>query len=787
MNIKLWISLLMLFLSFAGKAQETVKGKILDSETKKEISLAEISVLNKSDQRIIQKVQTDSLGAFQLDNLVADSYFVINKKDYETKEFENAKDLSLIYLKPASENISEVVIRATPRSIKLNDGNIVMSVSGNKDFKTSANLLEVLRKTPGVSIDQEGAIFLGGRITPAVFIDGKPIVMSSQEVQSYLRSLPPEMVESIEVNANPSSKYDAEFKGIIDIRLKRNGNLGWKGNYNGNSYVNKFSYRENSLNLSYNTERTAYSLQASYNNGISTYRYNALQRLANTNVMRTTTNQEDEGKVYGIQTGADFRINDKNRVGVNLRGNFRRNERTRSGSLYTTNKDGSQEIFNTESENPIDYSQENYGLTTDYSFQNKGFKLNFLSNYLAVKNRQKDDFINRDKPTSQLLSYWKSDMRNDIDIQAVQIDASQKIGNADIEAGMKYSSSDTNNNIRYDTLSVNDGFVNDPERSNMFSYKEKIWAGYLSYRQKFGKLQVNAGLRFENTQSISDAVTKDSVVSRNYLEWLPSLSTSYTFNKSNELSLSYSRKITRPVFSQLNPFRVYFSPLNYWIGNPYLQPSFTSQIRLIYRYKNWVTSFTVGKEKDVMTRYPIYNPETNVLEYLGTNLPYRKFASVETSFPVKLTKWWNVNTQIAGYYNDEFRPYLDEVFALKVYNYEVRLNQVFSLPKGYTINLFANYESKTGNSLYIIKPRYTVDLSIQKSWFNSTLNTKIGYNNIFDSYNQQLEFRHKQIIDNRLAHWWDSSRLILSIGYSLGSSKYQTKELQKTEEENRAR
>lgn len=689
--------------------------------------------------------------------------------------------------KPATTTISEIIIKSFQRNMKLNDGNMVMSVSGNRDFKTSANILEVLRKTPGVSIDQEGGIFIGGRITPAIFIDGKPVAMSSQELQSYLRSLSPEMVESIEVNGNPSSKYDAEFKGIIDIRLKRNGNLGWKGNYNGNSYVNRFSYRENALNLSYNAEKAAYSMLINYNNGISIYRYNALQGLANTNVLQTNTYQEDEGNIYGIQARADFRMNDRNRLGINLRGNFRQNERTRLGSLYTTNKEGSQVIFNTESENPIDYSQENYGLTMDYSFQKKGFTLNFLGNYLTVKNKQNDDFINRDKPTSELLSYWKSNMLNNINIQTAQLDGSQKIGNTDIEAGVKYSSSDTNNNIRYDTLSVNNHFVNDPERSNMFSYKEKIWAGYLSYRQKFGKIQVNAGLRFENTQSISGAVTRDSVVSRNYLEWLPSFSATYTFNTSNELSLSYSRKMTRPVFSQLNPFRVYFSPLNYWIGNPYLQPSFTSQIKLTYRYKNWVTSFNAGKEKDVMVRYPLYNPETNVLEYLGTNLPYREFASIETSFPVKLTKWWNITTQMAGYYNDEFRPYLGEVFALKVYNYELGINQVFSLPKGHTVNLFANYESKTGNSLYIIKPRYTVDLSLQKSWFDNTLNTKISYNNIFNSYDQQLEFRYKQIMDNRFTHWWDSSRLILTVVYNFGNSKYQAREIQKTEEENRAR
>ncbi|WP_106916797.1 TonB-dependent receptor domain-containing protein [Chryseobacterium aurantiacum] len=724
MTTKLWLLLLLLFISFFGNAQNVVKEKTADS---------------------------------------------------------------LIAPKATTTNISEVVIQAVPRNLKLNDGSIVMAVSGNKDFKTSTHLLEVLRRTPGVTVDQEDGIFIGGRIAPAIFIDGKPIVVSSQELQAYLRSLSPEMVESIEVNTNPSSKYDAEFKGIIDIKLKKNTNLGWKGSYNGNLYINKFSSRENSLNLTNNTEKVAYILQAGYNDGISTYRYNALQRLANTNVMGTATYQKDHGKFFNIQAGADVRLNDKHRVSLNLRGNFRENDRLRSGSLYTTDKNENQLIFNTESENPIDYSQNNYGITTDYSFQNKNFKLSFLGNYLSVKNKQQDDFINKNKSSSEILSYWKSDLFNKIDIYTGQVDSSQKIGSATIEAGFKYSQSVTNNNIRYDTLSVNKQFVFDATRSNLFIYKEKIMAGYLAYRQRFEKLQINAGIRAENTQSISDAAVVGSVISRNYLEWLPSFSASYSFNKSNELSFSYSRKITRPVFSQLNPFRFYFSPLNYWIGNPYLLPSFTTQIKTAYRYKNWVTSFTIGKEKDVMTRYPLYNPETNVLEYLGTNLPYRNFASLETSFPVKLTKWWNITSQFAGYYNYEFRPYLNDVFALKIYNYEIRVNQVFTLPKGYTINVFANYESKTGNSLYIIRPRYTVDLSVQKSWLDNKLSTKLGYSNIFDSYDQRLEFRHKQIMDNRFTHWWDSSRLLISLSYHFGSSKYQAKEIQKTEEENRTR
>ena len=701
--------------------------------------------------------------------------------------FAKSQQIDSLQQKDSIKTISEVIIQSSRRNLKLNDGNMVMSVASNKNFKTSTNILEVLRKTPNVAVDPEGGIFIGGRISPTIFINGKPVVMSSQELQNYLSSLSPEMVESIEVNTNPSSKYDAEFKGIIDIKLKNNTNLGWKGNYNGTVQVNKFSYRENSLNLFYNTSKVAYNVQFGYNNGISTYRYNALQRLANTNVMRTNTYQKDDGEVYNLQTGIDFRMNDKHRLGLNLRGNFRENNRTRLGSLYITNQDDTELVLNTQSVNPIMYHQSNYGITTDYSFQSKDFKLNFLGNYLSVENKQTDDFINKEKSNSQILSYWKSDLLNKINIYSAQIDGSQKLGDATFDAGLKYSQSDTNNNIRYDTLAVNNQFVFDANRSNIFLYKEKIIAGYLAYSQRFNKLQINAAVRVENTRSNSDAVTIGSNVLRNYTEWLPSFIANYTFNKNNELSVSYSRKMTRPVFSQLNPFRFYFSPLNYGIGNPYLQPSFTSQIKATFRYKNWLTNFTVGKEKDVMTRYPLYNPETNVLEYLGTNLPYRNFAVLETNFPVKITKWWDVNTQLSGFYNYEFRPYLGEVFALKIYNYELRLNQVFSLPKGYTVNVFANFESKTGNSLYIIKSRYSADISIQKSWFGNALNTKLSFNNIFDSYDQRLEFRHKQIMDNRFTHWWDSRKFILALSYNFGTSKYQTKDIQKTEEENRIR
>ncbi|WP_312336144.1 outer membrane beta-barrel protein [Sphingobacterium sp.] len=785
MSNNLWLYLL-LFFPFSVKSQEQITKKVVDAETKQRIMNAEVSIVRSESHQVINILYTDSLGQFKLNNLSENFYIKIQKTGYETNERHGGYEFSIIELKPEAKRISEVVINVSKRNLKLNESNIIMAVASNKDFRTATNLLDVLRKTPGVSIDQDGGIVLGGRTAPAVFINGRPVIMTNQELQGYLKSLSPEMVESLEINSNPSAQYDSEFKGIIDIRLKKNENIGWNGNYNGNIHFTKFNTRENSLNLSYNTAKITYSLQSAYNSGISAYKYSAIQKLADENIMKTGTYQKEDAGLYNIRSGVDYRLNDNNRIIFNLKANFTDTHRSRDGALIVTDK-GGKSLSNTKSENPALYSQNSYGAAVDYSYQNKGFKAVFLGNYLFVNNKQKDDFINKDVSNAEPLSYWKSDMLNRINFYRAQADFSQKIRNAELEAGIKYSHSDTHNNIRYDTLSADSNFELDSSRSNLFFYYERISAGYFSYKQKWKEFQINAGIRAEYTYSISDAITIDSNVTRKYMKFLPSFSAVYKINVFNELSFSYSRKITRPVFSQLNPFRFYFSPLNYWIGNPYLQPSLTSQFRISYRYKSWITSFTTGKEKDVMTRYPLYHPETNVLEYLGTNLPYRNFVSLESSFPMKITKWWNITGQLAGYYNYEFRPYLSEVFALEIYNYEIRMNQIFSLPKGFHINLFGNYESRTGNSLYIIKPRYVVDISTQKSWLNNKLNTKISYNNIFDSYKQRLGFRHKQIMDNRFSHWTDSRRLILSLSYSFGSSKYQTKEQQKTDEENRVR
>ncbi len=385
---------------------------------------------------------------------------------------------------------------------------------------------------------------------------------------------------------------------------------------------------------------------------------------------------------------------------------------------------------------------------------------------------------------NDLLSYWKTNSRNNILIRTAQADYSQNMGTSKLEFGGKFAYTTTENNLRYDTL-ANSVFNFDPQRSNQFNYGEYIMAGYLSYQGKWNNISYSLGLRAEYTRTVANSITTSMLTERKYLKWLPSLNVTYAINQSEQLSFSYSRRLTRPTFAFLNPFRFYYSPRHYWIGNPYLQPSTTNLFALSYSRKALNVSLNAGRETDVMARYPEYNPATNELIFLGRNLPYRNFANLLISSPLTINTWWRMNNNIGFYYNKELTPYFDRTYEIGVFNYTLNGSQIFML-KDWLLDVSYTYESKSGNGLYVFKPVYGIDLGVQKAWFKSKLNTKLTLYDAFDSIKRRLIFREKSIINNDMYHYFGAQRLVLSLTYNFGSSTFKIKESKKSEEENRA-
>ncbi len=771
---------------------QTINGKLIDAKTQQGIQLASLNLTKPSQATFNKYTYSDSLGTFEFKDIPSGTYLLsatlmgYQKLQREIKVEGTSTILVLGNLSMTEDPnlLKEITVTGGTPNFSSQNGQIKIGVANNPFFKSSANLFDVFRKLPGLQVNPDGTLLMASRAAPTIFVDGKPVNMNSDEILTYLNSLSPDMVESIEMINQPSSKYDGEYQGIIDVKLKRNQSLGLRGIYNARFQRNNNSLMENNLSLVLKTNRFVYDLKLGHTLGSTYYQYYSLQYLANNNALITDTRTVTANHNYNLQTKVAYELQKGQSLEAFVR-TFQLDRNAVTGSQLITQTAGlDRTLALVTSDNNAKPRQYNYAGGLNYDAQFKNAELHVITSLAQVDNRQNEDIQNNNVFNQTLLNHWKTNSKNNIIIRIAQADYTQRLQADRLEFGGKYAYTSTQNNLRYDTLS-NAIFVLDPTRTNQFLYQEYIAAGYVSYLSQWNNFNFSLGLRAEHTRSVANSITANTFTERKYLKWLPSLNITYTIDKDRQLSFSYSRRLTRPTFSALNPFRFYYSPRHYWIGNPYLQPSSTNLFALAYNRKSLNISLNAGRETEVIARYPEYRPATNELIFLGRNLPYRNFVNLQLSSPVTLNKWWRMNHNIGFYYNKELTPYFDQTFEIPIYNYTLNGSQVFTL-KDWLLDVSYTYESKSGNGLYTFKPVWSVDFGLQKGWRKNTINTKLSLFNAFDSMKRRLIFREKQLINNDLSHYFGAQRLVFSLTYNFGSSTYKAKESKRSEEENRA-
>lgn len=772
---------------------QTVKGRLIDAQTKQGIPMVNLILTKPNQPSAVKYAASDSTGSFELQDVEPGKYLLSAtlmgyrqiQRDISLQA-QNPKILELgdILMVEDPNLLKEVTITGGTPSLSTQTGQLKIGVANNAFFKSSANLLDVFRKLPGLQVNQDGTMQMASRATPTLFVDGRPVNMNNDEILAYLSSLSPDMVESIEMTNQPAARYDGEYQGIIDVKLKKNQSLGLRGTYNLRLQRNNYSLLDNNLSLVYKTNRFIYDIKLGHTSGSTFYKYHALQFLPNTHAMITDTRTVTANQNYNIQAKVAYEL----QKGQNLEAFVRTYQLDRKATsrnlLITQTADLANTIGLVKSNNDALPKQHNYAGGLNYDAQFRRSELHVIASVAQIDNRQTEDIQNRNVFSNQLMNYWKTNSSNSILIRTAQADYTQNLNQDRLDFGGKFAYTTTQNNLRYDTLG-NSVFNLDPNRSNEFSYGEYIVAAYLSYSGQWNKFKYSAGLRAEHTSTEANSITTGLVTDRKYLKWLPSASLTYVLNPTEQLTLSYSRRMTRPTFAMLNPFRFYYSPRHYWIGNPYLQPSTTSLLSLSYGRKALNLSLNVGREIEPMERYPEYNPTTNELIFLGRNIPYRDFANLLASLPITLNKWWRMNNNVGFYYNKELRPYFGRTYQIPIYSYTLNGSQVFSL-KDWLLDVSYTYESKSGNGLYLMKPVYAIDFGLQKTWFGNRVNTKLTLYDAFDNLKRRLIFRDQTIFNNDFYHYFGAQRLVFALTYNFGSSTYKARESKKTEEENRA-
>ncbi len=776
---KILLSLLIMLLCMTGFAQiaGTVTGKIKDGGDQKVIASATVSLMKQKDSSLAKAAVADKEGNFSFENIKAGGYFVTasaigHLKAYSASftidEANPSKELGILQLKEADKSLAAVTVTARKPFIERKADRTIINVEASIT-SAGSTAMEVLEKSPGVTVDKDGNISLKGKQGVVVTIDGKQTYMSSADLANYLQSMPASNLDIIELMPNPSSKYDAAGKsGVINIRTKKNKQKGFNGNISTTYTRAKYSRVNSSVNLNYRNGKFNLfsSIGANYR---KTFQQLDIHReyYDNTNTLNAVFDQtaifKKERNYDNARIGMDFYASKKTTIGVLFTGYVAPNLDHNTNLSYLKNATGSVDsILNSYGRDKEQWKNGGVNLNFSHTFDSTGKLLTADIDLVRYKNTHDQQFNSENldpfwiKQSSEKLI---SDLPASIDIFSAKLDYSQSLKHGlKMEAGLKTSFVKTDNFAGYYNV-IADVPTVDFGRTNHFNYKENINAGYLNFNRDIKKWSLQAGLRAENTNytgyQYGNPTKNDSSFSKSYTGLFPTMFAGYKLNDKNEFGFSYGRRISRPDYADLNPFVSFIDKYTYEAGNPYLKPEFANVIELSHTYNKFLTTtLNYSHSKDKFNEY---------FEQAGyaTIVRQNNYGSIDdVSFSagaeIKPTKWWTfmpygelnynaVNSQLNG-------------FALKTHGtgFSGNMNNQFKFKKGWAAELSGFYRTKMTSGQFTIQGMQQLSTGVSKQMIKGKGSLKLNINDIFNSGKQKGEIqiqhtiaRFTQIRDNR--------------------------------------
>lgn len=718
-----------------------------------------VQLLLAADKKLVKLEYTDAQGNFTFDHLPAGQYLLATQSMAYAPWLSDAvtlnKNIQLgtLRLQPTTTTLREANVTATRPFIQQQYDKTTLNVAGSISAAGST-ALEVLEKAPGISIDQNDNIAMRGRQGVLVMMDGKLVPMSGQELANLLRNLSANQIEKIDLITNPSAKYDAAGNaGIIDIRLKKGHQSGTSGNVS-MSY-GQGAYPKINPAINFNSKMKKVNLFGSYN-------YSYRQFMNDLNIERQFYDAADRytGGInydnffrYGFNThnarlGADYNITPDITVGVVANGIFNKGD-IRSHSEATSfnieqQKNGS---FITKGDNHPQRNNGSINLNYKHRLDSSGKELSIDLDYARFSNDELQNYRTSyfdlqqapSKPDYRLFG----NLSGELNIKSIKADYTQPLKSlgATLDAGVKSSWVKADNDVRFfDRSSGTD--IPDIGKSNQFVYDENINAAYLNASKKWSRLSIQLGLRVENTIAKGVQVTNKENFDRNYTQFFPSGYVGYAFNTTHDLGISVSRRINRPSYRDLNPFKVFLDPLTYSTGNPYLKPEITNSFELTHTFREkYITKLGFSTTTDNILVVLSPDKDPNSVIQTGHNLARYNYYSLSFSVPFTVGKWLNSTNEALAYYG-EYKGDLANTH-LNASRVSVSLNSINSITidPNTTMEVTANYDSRTYYGFLDVRDVWFMGIGAQRQLWNKRASVKLNLSDVFFTNNTRAVTR----------------------------------------------
>ena len=787
---------ILLLLTFSGyflNAQTAIYGSVRE-ENGGTLEAATISLIKGSDTSVFKNELSDKDGKFRFKAVSPGTYHIrvsaighsqVTGADFKVTAATKDLELPAFSLNKQSSELQSVSVVLKKPFIEQKSDRILVNVDASP-ANAGTSVMDVLEKSPGVSVDKDGNISLKGKQGVNVMIDGRPTYMNSVQLATYLKSLPSSAIDQLEIMSNPSAKYDAAGNsGIINIKTKKNKAKGFNGSttltYTQGVYAKpggslNMNYRENKFNFFFNGGYTYW--QGFQNLDINRNYLDAGTKEINS-IFTQNTHMKFLSPELNLKLGMDYFLDSKTTVGVVLSG-YQDNESDVSQS-YITLKDANNipdSLVHSFGNIHSLWTNGTVNLNFKRQFDSSGRELTADADYIYYKSSSNQMFENYtyDPDMNPISSNSLSgDLPSTINIYSFKTDYSHPFRNDfKLEAGLKTSFVATDNKANYFDVTGNE-YIPDTTKTNYFVYHENINAAYINLIKKYKKWNFQAGLRIENTNydghqygNIYTVNNNDSSFKRSYVNAFPTAYITYQLNDKNSFNVNFGRRIDRPDYGDLNPFLFFLDEYTYQAGNPYLQPQISTNIELSHTYNNLLTT-TLNYSNTQNFFAETFQQDGHATIVRRGNIGRRENGGIAVSLNMPLTKWWNTTVYVNVNYNHFTGILYGENLDVSDVQGMGNMTNMFKFTHGWSAELSGWYRTQGIDGQIFVQPMGQTSAAIAKQIMKEKASLKLGLRDIF--YTQQvkgtIDFQQTEATFHNSR---DSRQLSLTFTYRFGKT-----------------
>lgn len=792
MKIKL---LLIAFFFLANLINAQTNGSISGSISTTESNTEQITValIKETSDEIIKVTFTKNDGTFEFENIKPTKLRIsishIGFENYISGVISYDGMVLVIPTIPLTKktaNIEEISIVSKKQFISQKADKIVVNPNA---LISNAGLtaFEVLEKSPSVSIDFNNAISIRGKNGVLVLINDKPTYLSSDELTTYLKSIPASDIDFLEIMSNPPAKYDASGNaGIINIKLKKNIAKGFNGGVNVSYGQGRFMRTNNSANFNYRIQKWNFFTNASVGQNNS-YQDLTIKRtyFTPTNEVSSVFTQNSyitpKNKTNSLKIGTDFYATKKTTLGMVWSGFYNPSERLTNNTATILDQNG-QLINRIESQNPmdIDFKNGSFNVNMSHKLNDTGEEIQVNLDQIDYSSDITQSLTNKTLgPNGNVMqtTLLESNLPSQINIKAAKVDYSGiTISKGKFDLGIKTSVVKTQNIADFSD-NINGTRTPNYQFSNDFTYRENINAFYTNYAREIGKFSLQAGLRIENTNikgyQAGNPVVKDSTFNIKYTNFFPTLYVQYSLDslQNHVIGLSLGRRIERPNYKDLNPFTYPIDSYTFYGGNPYIQPTFSYNADVSHTYKKYLTTTLMySLTKNLISET---NEQRGTIYYSRPgNFAKQIEYGISVNSTINIKKWWTLQVY-SSFLNNVFESnvYTETLNDSKWYWVFMPTNQ-FQISKKWSAEFSGQYQSKVLSGQFLISPVGSVRLGLATKIFKDKGALKLNISDAF--YTNQIEGQIQNIA-NAKASWFSTfDSRVATISFSYRFSKGET-------------